>query len=61
MIPTRGQEPHLQYDQGHREGSQTDLHVWNITWELVRGQDQRGKTEGGEAWKENGCGPGNRG
>lgn len=39
---TRGQEPH----RARREVSQTDLQCLEY-WGLVRGQDQRGPTEGG--------------
>lgn len=47
---------------GDRRGeSRTDLCVWNITSGLVRGQDQGRKIEDGEAWKEDGHGPGSRG
>lgn len=48
LIPSRG-------------GFPTDLCVWNLTWALVRGKDQRGKTEGREAWKEDGHGSGKKG
>lgn len=45
----------------NRGGFRTDLRVWNLTWGMVREKDQRGKTEGQEAWKEDGHGSDNKG